>query len=329
MAHKQDSSYKIKLLILYEILKKETDEDNKLSTKELIAKLAERGINCDRKILYDDIKTLNDYGYEVISERGQQMQYFMPDSGFDDYELRILLDAVQSAKFITEKKTKELEKKIVSLAGTRKSDFVEKNITCINNKKSQNESIFYNVSTITSAIQHGTKITFKYFDLDLNGAKKYRYDGKIYQENPLDLVISEDKYYLIVYNEEHDKAFPYRVDRMDNVNETKIPSLKKKISEAKALRNEAFSMYTGKQMRVTFKFDKNIISQVVDKFGFGLRCEQATDDYYIVTTDVNVSDTFYAWCFTYGNLITILGPDEAVKGYKERLSKVLKTLPKD
>ena len=112
---KKNSDYKIKLLVLYEILKQNTDENHKLTTKELIAMLAKKGISCDRKILYNDIATLNENGFEILSTRGQQMEYYVPEAAFDNYELRILVDAVQAAKFISKKKTEELENKIISL----------------------------------------------------------------------------------------------------------------------------------------------------------------------------------------------------------------------
>ena len=328
MAHKKDSAYKIKLLVLYEILKQQTDEEHKLTTKELIAKLAEKGISCDRKILYNDIETLNENGFEILTERGQQMQYYVPVAGFDDYELRILLDAVQSANFITEKRTKELEQKIVSLSGSHKQDFVQKNITCFNDKKSSNESIFYNVSAITSAITEGKKVSFKYFDLDLTGSKKYRKNGGLYVENPIDLVIFEDKYYLIVYNEHHDDIATYRVDRMDTVSMVEENAIKKKVKEAQILRNKAFSMFAGEEKMVTIKFDKSITGQILDKLGHDCFCIEDTETHYTIRSKVNVSNTFFAWCFTFGDKLTILDPQDVVKAYRERLANALNSIPK-
>ena len=326
MAHKDNASYKIKLLVLYEILRRETDENNMLSTKALIEKLAERGISCDRKILYDDIKTLNDNGYEVLTERGQQMNYYVPEPTFDDYELRILLDAVQSAKFITQKKTEELGKKISSLAGVNKEDFAQKYITCLNTKKSYNEKIFYSVSAISEAIQQGKKIIFKYFDLSLTGAKVLKHGGKLYKENPIDLIINEDNYYLVTYNEESDKPRTYRVDRMDAVQVVDEPAVKKKVKEIQSIRKHSFSMFAGEEKEVTLRFDKMFTNQIIDKLGLDFRVVDDGDQFATIKCVVDISYPFYAWCFTFGEKMQILAPEDVVRGYKEQLQATLNNI---
>ncbi len=325
---KKNKDYKIKLLILYEILKQQTDENHRLTTKALIAELAKHDISCDRKILYNDIATLNDNGFEVLSERGQQMEYYVPVAGFDDYELRILIDAVQSANFITDKKTKILEEKIVSLAGSHKANFVKENVTCFNERKASNENIFYNVNDITVAIHNAQKVTFKYFDLDLAGNRKYRKDGEFYIENPIDLVIFEDKYYMLAYNEHHDSIVPYRVDRMDKVRVLEDKAIKKKVKEAQDLRNKAFSMFAGEEKIVTIRFNKKITGQVIDKLGHNFFCVEETDTEYTIRGKVNVSDTFFAWCFTFGPDMCILDPEDVVKPYREKLAQALNNLPR-
>jgi len=325
---KEKKDYKIKLLILYEILKQQTDEDHRITTKDLIKELNKHGISCDRKILYNDIKTLNENGFEVLTERAHQMEYYVPVAGFDDYELRILIDAVQSSQFITEKKTRQLEEKIVSLASSHKSNFVKENVTCFNDKKATNENIFYNVSDIAQAIRLGKKVKFKYFDLDLAGNRLYRKNGEFYLENPIDLAIIEDKYYMITYNEKHDDVTPYRVDRMDKVDVIEEKSIKKKVKEAQELRNKAFSMFSGEEKIITLKFDKSITGQVIDKLGHDFFCLEETDTSYTIRGKIDVSNTFYAWCFTFGNKINILGPEDVVATYRTKLAQVLNNLPR-
>ena len=325
---KKNSDYKIKLLLLYEILKNNTDENHRLTTKELIAKLAEKGISCDRKILYNDIATLIDNGFDIQSIRAQQMEYYVANPGFEDYELRILIDTVQAAKFITKKKTDELTNKILGLAGSNKKDFVKENITIKNEIKSSNEKIFYNIDAITSAIKQGQKIQFKYFDLDITGSKIYRKNGEMYIENPIDLVIRDDKYYLIVYNEKHEDATPYRVDRMDSVWPLKEKALKMKQKEAQDLSTRSFSMYSGEDKVVTLKFNKKYTNQVVDRLGCDFFCVEETDDTYTIRGTINVSPTFYAWCFTFGDGMIVLSPDNVVAEYRKQLALVLNNLPK-
>ncbi len=324
---KTNKDYKIKLLYLYEILK-HTDENHRLTTKQIIAELAKHNISCDRKILYDDIQTLNDNGFEILSNRAQQMEYYVESPALDDYELRILLDAVQASHFITDKKTKELSAKIVGLVGPNKNDFIEKNITCFNERKCSNEKIFYSIDEITRAIQESKKIQFRYFDLDLNGNRKFHKDGEFYVENPIDLIINDGMYYLLVYNEKYDDLTPYRVDRMDKVEMTSTPAIKKKVKEAKEFRNKTFSMYSGNDTRVTLSFNKKYTNQVLDKLGYNLRCEAESDDAYTISVNVDVSDTFFAWCFTFGENMQIKAPEDVVQKYREKLAKTLNSLPR-
>ncbi|MBE5763530.1 MAG: WYL domain-containing transcriptional regulator [Clostridiales bacterium] len=326
---KKDSDYKIKLLVLYEILKQNTDENKRLTTKELISMLAAKGISCDRKILYNDIKTLNDNGFEILTERGQQMEYYVANPAFEDYELRILIDTVQAAKFLTQVKTDELTNKLLGLAGSNKKDFVKENITIKNEIKSSNKNIFNHIAAITEAIKNNKKVQFRYFDLDIGGNKIPRNNNEFYVENPIDLVIRDDKYYLVTYSEKYGEPTTYRVDRMDNVCATKINAIKFKVKEAQELSNKSFSMYRGEDKVVTIKFNKKISGQIVDRLGCNFFCMEETDETCTIRGTINVSPTFYAWCFTFGDELTILEPKDIVEEYRKRLARAYNNLPKE
>ena len=165
--------------------------------------------------------------------------------------------------------------------------------------------------------------------MDLAGNKKYRKDGDFYVENPIDLVMNEGMYYLIVYNEKHDSLLSYRVDRMDKVEIYDAPAIKKKVKEAKDYRNRSFSMYSGEEIIVKLTFDKKITNQVIDKLGHNFFCEAETDSTYTIRVKVLVSDTFLAWCFTFGDLMQIKEPEEVVQQYREKLAKTLNSLPRN
>ena len=166
---------KIKLLKLLEILRQETDEAHPLTTKELTERLEKAGIGCDRRTLSNDIAVLNANGYEVMSEMvGHDKGYYVEDRNFSLPELKILIDAVQAAAFITDKKTNELIGKIASMGGSHRAELLTQNLVCFNTRKHSNESIYYNVGFLETALQQGKKVSFFYFDLNENGEKQYR-----------------------------------------------------------------------------------------------------------------------------------------------------------
>lgn len=208
---------KIKLLKIWEILKQESDENRPLTTGQIIKRLADSGITCDRRTLYADIATLNSFGYEVVTQKGQHSNsYYIVDRSFDIPELRILIDAVQAASFISPKKTEELTGKIAALGGSYRADILKKNIVEFNTTKHNNEHIYYSVNAIEDAILSGKKIKFQYFDLTENQERKFRKNGEKYLVNPVAMVFSNDNYYLIGYHDNHDGVTTYRIDRMLN-----------------------------------------------------------------------------------------------------------------
>ena len=209
---------KIKLLRIWEILKQDSDENNPLTTNQILVKLSESGIICDRRTLYQDIAILNSYGYEVICKKGQHSNgYYVIDRSFDVPELRILIDAVQAASFISPKKTAELTDKIAALGGSYRADILKKNIVEFNTTKHNNEHIYYSVNAIEDAILAGKKISFQYFDLNESHERVFRKNGEKYLVNPVAMVFSNDNYYLICYHDNHDGITTYCIERMLNV----------------------------------------------------------------------------------------------------------------
>ena len=214
----QDNYRKIKLLKLLDMLRHETDEQHPLSTTQICTKRGHMGIVCDRRTLPRDIATLNDQGYEIMSVMiGHDKCYYVEDRSFSIPELKILIDAVQAASFITDKKTAELVEKIASLGGTHRAEILKSNMVCFNTRKHSNEHIYYNVDTIERAIQNNKKVIFYYYNLDESGNKVYRRNHHHYVVEPIALVFNEDNYYLISYSSRHDGTANYRVDRMEAV----------------------------------------------------------------------------------------------------------------
>ena len=231
----KENCQKIKLLKLMELLRQETDEHHPLSTNEICSRLSTMGISCERRTLAKDILLLNEQGFEVMCCRvGKEKGYYIEDRRFSVPEIKILIDAVQAANFITEKKSSELIDKISALGGSHQADILKSNLVHFNTRKHSNETIYYSVGYLEDAIQQKNKVLFRYFDLDEHGEKVYRRDGHRYVVEPVALVFHEDNYYVVVYSAKHDGTANYRIDRMDSVEIIDEPVSQKALT----LRNE-------------------------------------------------------------------------------------------
>lgn len=322
----QDNCQKIKLLKLYELLRQETDEENPMTTTAIIRRLGQMGISCERRTLSKDIAILNEYGYEVMWRKvSKEKGYYVEDRSFSVPELKILIDAVQAASFITDKKTAELADKIANLGGSHRADILKNNMVCFNTRKHSNEAIYYNVNFLEDAIQQQKKVIYRYFDLNEHGEKVYRKDGHHYVAEPVALVFNEDNYYLVAYSAKHDGTANYRVDRMDAVE-----VLDETISE-KALQlrdsigsytEQAFKMYGGQPMDITIQFDNKLIGVVYDKFGEGTKMVRLTEDSCVATVKVQVSPTFWGWIFQFGGQMRITSPESMIEEYKQHAAKL-------
>ena len=329
---KRENSRKIKLLRLWEILNKETDENHPMSTNEIIARLKKEGIDVDRKILYADIELLNEYGYEVLCERGKSNKYYVVDRSFDIPEVRILMDAVQAASFITEEKTKSLIDKIASLAGSNRAKVLKENITEFSTVKSMNKYTNYSINTIVSAKEENKQIGFYYFDYNVKRERVFRKDkndpevDKWYVVNPVETVYDNDQYYLICYDDKHKTLANYRIDRMDRVSvlETQInkyPEIEK-INLSKYKRQQV-EMYGGEVKKVSFDVSKSMLDVVFDKFGNLVKLSENDDGTVNCTVEVQIGPMFIAWLCSFDTRIKVVSPPSVLKNVKEHLEKTL------
>lgn len=318
----QDNCQKIKLLKLLELLRQETDEQHPLPTNTLCAKLGDMGITCDRRTLAKDIALLNDQGYEVMwTWVGKEKGYYIEDRSFSIPELKILIDAVQAASFITDKKTAELIDKLANLGGSHRADIMKSNMVCFNTRKHSNEAIYYNVGFLEDAIQQQKKVIYYYYDLNENGEKVYRRQGHHYVVEPVALIFNEDNYYLMVYSAKHGNTANYRVDRMEKV-EIVEDSI---CNKALALRDsiggyteQAFKMYGGQLQEITIQFENCLIGSVYDKFGEDIRMHRINDHVCEATVAVQISPTFWGWIFQFGKLMWITSPETMIDEYKNK-----------
>lgn len=323
----EEKNQKIKLMKIMEILRQETDEEHPMTKVELAARLVAMNVSCSPRSLIRDIKLLNEQGYEIMERLiGHEKAYFVCDRSFSVPELKILIDAVQAASFVTNKKTGELIDKIAALGGSHRAGILKSNIVKFNTRKHTNETIYYTVGYIEDAIQQNKKIIFRYFDLDENGQKVYRRDGHHYVVEPVALVFNEDNYYLIVYSERHDGTANYRIDRIDSVEiiddpvSDKARSIRRKVAR---YTEEAFKMFNGQPESVTLRFSDKLIGPVLDKFGEDTRMSRVDDHTIEAIVQVRIAPTFWGWLFQFGADMHIVEPETLRQEYKKQALSLL------
>ncbi|MCD8118703.1 MAG: WYL domain-containing protein [Lachnospiraceae bacterium] len=318
---------KIKLVLLVELLRQESDEQHPLTTEQICDYMVHYDIPCDRRIVSKDVSTLNDLGIEVLVTRiGKKKGYYVEDRSFSTPELKILIDAVQAANFITEKKTDELIDKLASLGGSHSAEILKSNLVCFNTRKHSNKSIYYNVGALEDALQRNKKVIFLYYDIDINHEKNYRRDGHHYVVEPVALVYNEDNYYLVAYSSRHDNTANYRVDRMEHVDfidediSEKAVDLRSAVSE---YTDQAFKMYGGPKQTVTLEFDSRLIGAVYDRFGEKISMTPSGEDKAVATVEVQLSPTFWGWLFQFGKQMRVIAPDAAVQEQRKRIQELM------
>ena len=320
-----DSLNRIRLLRIWEILNRETDEDHPMGTETLREKLLEGGIDCHRVTLYEDIKLLNEAGYEIMTRRGRSNQYYVMDRKFSNPEVHILMDAVQAASFITEKKTAELVDKIAHLAGSQKAAVLKKNIVQFNTAKSTNENIYYSVSEIVTAINNRQKIIFLYFDYDCNHKRVYRRDGHHYVVSPFATIFADGHYYLVIYDKRYNKMTHYRIDRMDKVeiidDHADMPP-DELAFDVGNYKKQLFGMFSGEATNVTIEMSSYLMDVVFDLFGEKTKILPFGDNKIRFSADVQISDLFFGWCSSFGENVTLIAPQNVLEDYKCYLDQV-------
>ena len=308
MAKNTDSS--IKLLVLYDILLKSTDEEHALSTNEIIEELKERGISVSRKVLPSDIDLLNKYGYEICSYMKKSRYYYAVHQLFDTAEITMLTDVIKASK-LTDSRKETIINKLCSTIGMYK-DTATDNIIFLEGKKYGNSSIIYNIDAIETAIKQKKKVSFVYFHLDENKNKVYHKDKKRYVFNPLSLIWSKDNYYLLCYDDRHDGTSRYRIDKMEDVTVEAEPILEKEEFgnfDSETYRKQIFSMFGGELEEVTIQFDKELLSDIYDKFGTDIEIQRKYGGALETTLSVQVSKTFFLWIVGTLGKVKIIEPN--------------------
>lgn len=317
---------RLKIMYLYKILMDETDEEHQLTLAQISDRLAEYGISAKRKALYDDIEALRQYGVDIICEKSKTFGYYVGSRLFELPELKLLADAVCSARFLSVKKSSELLKKIEALAGIHNGKLIQRQVYVVDRAKSVNERIYINVDALHRAINEGRKISFRYFDYDINAKPVYRPGDRVC--SPLALSWDDGKYYLIaIYPKYPDTYTNFRVDRMSDIAVLDEPAEKApsdfSISE---YMNTTFSMFSGNTIDAVFKFDNSLVNVIIDRFGKNVHMNRYDDQHFTVKLPVRAEATFFGWLFQFGEKAEIVSPYFLKKKYAEMLSDTLDSI---
>lgn len=313
---------KMKLLFLMEMLRQDSDEAHPMTTKVICTRLAEKGISCDRRTLAKDIQVLNEQGYEVMSRMcGHEKGYYVDDRSFSVPELKILIDAVQAARFITPTKSAQMIEKIAALGGSHQAEILKRNMVCFNTRKHSNEAVYYSIDALEEALLRNSRASFCYFDLDENRNRVYRKEKQRYLVEPASLVFVEDNYYLLCYTPMRGAVTSYRVDRMDSVRVEDAPigpeamALRANIS---AYTGQMFKMFGGESRQITLQFDRDLMGAIYDRFGEGISVTPVDARTCQATLTVRVSPIFWGWLFQFGDKMRLLAPKDMAEEFRQK-----------
>lgn len=323
----KNSGQKLKLLYIVKILSEETDEQHVISTKTLIEKLAVYGVSAERKSIYDDIAKLQDFGYDIIqSDNRNGGGYYLASREFELAELKFLVDAVQSTRFITQKKSSQLIKKLEQMTSKYDAKALQRQVYVSGRIKTENESIYYSIDSLHKAIQENKKISFTYMEWNEKKELVPRKSGLEYKASPWTLICQEENYYLAAYDEEAQKIKHYRVDKMANIqilSENRSGEKEYEKMNPAEYTNRTFSMYGGKLEDVSLSFPEKLIGVVIDRFGKEIPVRKE-DNRLRARVKVVVSPPFFGWLATVGKDVQIVSPDTVKEQYIAWLEALLK-----
>ena len=321
------NTQKLKILYLMNILLEKTDETHSITMPEIIAELSAYGVNAERKSIYNDIENLRLYGLDIIGEKEDKaFSYRVGNRQFELAELKLLVDSVQSSKFITAKKSNQLIKKIEGLASKYEAAQLQRQVYTTERIKAGNESIYYNVDQIHSAIASNVQITFQYFNWDVNKKQVLRKDGALYKVSPWALSWDDENYYMVAYDSEEGKIKHFRVDKMLHINlaeEKREGSQKFKAFDMGAYAKKMFGMFGGDEEMVKILCKNELAGVMIDRFGKDVTMVKVDAEHFYVNVKVAVSGQFLAWVIALGDGAKIVAPERVVEKVKEEIVRLV------
>ena len=320
----EEKNKKGRLLALQEYFYQYTDEAHPASTAELIASMEKMGYKANRKTIKDDIDILIAFDIDIVTNVSRGNSFFMGNRQFEVPELKLLVDAVSSSRFISAGKSEKLIDKISSLGSIYQKEQIKPRIYAADRIKTDNPQLYYVIDKLIEAVQTNRQVRFQYTEYDADKSKVLRNDGEIYVNSPYGCLWNDDFYYLIGYSEKHQKVIAFRVDRIIDLEILDEPSLPKPENFVMSdYARKIIEMFDGEEQEVELICDNELMKSVIDKFGENIHTERINDDQFKAIVTVAASKTFYAWCFRFAGQMKIAGPRKVRKQYLEMAKKIL------
>lgn len=319
------ANQKTKLLRLAQLLLTRSDEDHPLSIRQIIDELKKHDISAERKSIYDDMEALRALGLDVQNRKGGDPGWFIAQRDFELPELKLLVDAVQSSRFITRKKSDALIHKLEGLTSVYQAQQLQRQVYVTGRVKVMNESIYYNVDKLHAAIARRRAITFRYFDYDLGKQKRYHRDGARYTVSPYGLIWNSDTYYLAAFDHALGQMRHYRVDKMEEIAVTCLPRQGEDQYpdfDLATYGQKHFGMFAGQEATVRLRCRRAMVGVVLDRFGQDMILVPDGEEHFTLALPLVVSPQFFGWLFGLEDNVELLGPPEVVAAYRRSLEKV-------
>lgn len=324
--NKDKNAVKSRLVVLAKMFYEHTDQDHPMTGIEIMEYLEEHDVPANEKTLRGDIKLLQELGIDIVKVVSRPNYFYWGERTFEIPELKLLIDAVSSSRFITQKKSRELGRKLSGLASEHQKKELHRNINATNRIKPKNETIYYAVDTINEAVTYRRKINFQYIEYTSSLEEVLRNDGELYELSPYGLLWNQDYYYVVGWSEKHENISVFRVDRMVRVTVLNEKAMKRpegfKLDDYS---KPIFDMYEGSErVKVDLEVRNDLAKYIVDRFGTKLETEQVSENSFVVSIEVSLSPTFYAWVFQFNGGIKILSPADAVEEIRRMAAHLTK-----
>ena len=325
------ASSKTKTLLIYKYLVDFSDENNPLSTTDLIDLLMKDGMLCERKSIYADIAVLKSIGFDIVKTMSPKKGFFLATRKFELPEVRLLIDAVSSAGFITPNKTQKLVEKLETLVSKNQADELVSQVYIDSDSKCDNEEIYYVIDALNDAIIDKKQVSFKYKRRNIDKENKKSYTEKSFTVSPYALIWKGDHYYLVCNNAKYDNLMNLRLDRMRKIaviDEAVRPI--EEVSEYKGAFDVAdysakmFNMFSGKSAKVVLNCDLELREEIMDRFGAKIPLKATDTEHFETTIDAAISDGLVSWIMTFGDKIKVVEPASLAKEVKEKAQSIAK-----